>query len=80
MLCFLAGMEGGSPSCLSEKRSKLNQDRAAAPKLSGHTKATCHHDGAGGSRRTAVCDHGGLGSSAIAPPLHPTHVFVVCWW
>jgi hypothetical protein len=66
--CFIAAMEGGSPSRRSEKRSKHNQDRAAA-KSSGRTKAAYLRDDTGGSRRVAACAHGGRGLSTAAPPL-----------
>ena len=65
-------MDNGSPSCHKEKRSKKNQDRAAVPKSSGHTKAAYPRAGAGGphaagggSRARRYDDQG---SSAAAPP------------
>ena len=57
-------MDGSSPSRRKEKRSKHNQDHAAAPKPTGRTKAACPHTGAGGSHATRY--HDGQGSSAIA--------------
>ena len=61
---FLAVMDSGSPSRRKEKRSKHNQDRAAAPQLTGRTKVTCPRTGAGGSRATR--HHDGQGSSTEA--------------
>ena len=63
-------MDDGSPSRRKEKRSKHNQDRAATPKLTGHTKAAYPCDGAGSSRAQAkrAHGHGAQGSAAIPPP------------
>jgi len=63
-------MDGGSPSCHKEKRSKHNQDHATAPKPTGHTKAAYPHDGAGGSRAQAkrARGRGDQGSAAVSPP------------
>ena len=66
-------MDGGSPSRHKEKRSKKNQDRAAVPKPSGHTKAAYPCAGAGGPRATAGDSRAARrrddqGSSAAAPP------------
>ena len=66
---FFAVMDGGSPSCHREKRSKKNQDHAAVPKPSGHTKASYQHGGAGGS-----CRRDDQGLSAAAPPPAPAFV------
>ena len=69
-------MDDSSPSRRQEKRSKHNQDRTAAPKPSGHTKAAYPHDGAGGSRAQAAArGHSGQGSSATAPS-QPARAFV----
>jgi len=72
-------MDGGSPSRHKEKRSKKNQDCAAVPKPSGHTKAAYPRAGAsspraaaGGSR--AAHHHDDQGSSAVAPPLAPASI------
>ena len=51
-------MDGGSPSCRREKRSKKNQDRASIPRTSGHTKAACPR---------AARRRDDQGSSAAAP-------------
>ena len=59
-------MDGGSPSRRKEKRSKKNQDHATIPRLSGRTKVTCPHTGAGGSR--VACRRDNQGSSVAAPP------------
>ena len=61
---FLAVMDSGSPSRRKEKRSKHNQDRAAVPKPTSHTKAACPCAGAGGSRVARRRD--GQGTSAAA--------------
>ena len=66
-------MDGGSPSCHKEKRSKKNQDRAAVPKPSGHTKAAYPRVGAGGpcgaiGGSRAARRHDNQGSFAAAPP------------
>ena len=65
-------MDGGSPSRHKEKRSKKNQDRAAIPKLFGHTKAAYQRGGAGGSHAACCCVN--QGSSATAPPPAPTSI------
>ena len=67
---FLAAMDGDSPSRRKEKRSKHNQDRAATPKLTGHTKAAYPHDGAGGFHTQAkrARGHGAQGLAAVPPP------------
>jgi len=52
-LCISHSHDGGNPSCRKEKRSKHNQDRTIAPKLTGRTKVAYPHDGAGGSRAQA---------------------------
>ena len=65
-------MDGGSPSCHQEKRSKKNQDHTAIPKLPGRTKASYQRGGAGGSR--AARRHVDQGSSAAAPPPAPAPV------
>ena len=65
-------MDGGSPSRHQEKRSKKNQDRAAVPKPSGRTKATCKHGGAGGSCATRHRDD--HGPSATVPPPAPAPI------
>jgi hypothetical protein len=58
-------MEGDSPSCRSEKRSKLNQDRVA--RSSSHTNTSYHRVDAGGPSRAAVrARGGGQGSSTTA--------------
>ena len=69
-------MDGGSPSCHKEKRSKHNQDHATAPKPTGHTKAAYPRDGAGGSRAQAkrACGRGAQGSATVPPP-PPVHAF-----
>jgi hypothetical protein len=67
-------MEGGSPSCRSEKRSKHNQDRTAA-KSSGRTKAAYLRDDTGGSRRATARARGGRDSSTTAPPPPPAQAF-----
>ena len=74
---FLAAMDGDSPSRRKEKRSKHNQDRAATPKLTGHTKAAYPHDGAGGFHTQAkrARGHGAQGSAAVPPP-PPARAFV----
>jgi hypothetical protein len=51
-------MEGGSPSRHLEKRSKHNQDRAAA-KSFGRTKAAYLRDDTSGSWRAAARARGG---------------------
>ena len=65
-------MDGGSPSCHKEKRSKKNQDRAAVPKPSGRTKAAYPHAGAGGPHAAAggsrARHRDDQGPSAAAPP------------
>ena len=65
-------MEGGSsPSRHREKRSKKTQDRAAVPKLPGHTKASYSCGGASASRGRG---RGDQGSSAAAPPPAPAPI------
>jgi hypothetical protein len=73
--CSIAAMEGGSPSCCSEKRSKHNQDRGAA-KLSGRTKVAYLCDDTGGSWQVAARARGGWGSSTAAPPPPAAQAFV----
>ena len=65
-------MDGGSPSCHQEKHSKKNQDRAAVPKPSSHTKVACKRGGAGGSRAAHRRDD--HGPSAAAPPPAPAPI------
>jgi len=55
-------MTRGSPSHHVEKRSKTNQDRAAAPR----TKAALPRAGAGGSRRATAHVSGQGPSSPVA--------------
>ena len=58
-------MTRGSPSRHVEKRSKTNQDRAAAP----HTKAALPRAGVGGSRRAAArASRQGPSAPMVAPP------------
>ena len=57
-------MDGGSPSCRQEKRSKRNQDCIAVEKPTGRTKAVCPCTGAEGSRAARHCD--GQGSFVVA--------------
>ena len=61
---FFATMDGGSPSCRQEKRSKRNQDCIAVAKPTGRTKAVCPCTGAEGSRAARHCD--GQGSFVVA--------------
>jgi len=69
---FSTTMDGGSPSRRKEKRSKKNQDPAAVPRPSGHTKAACPRTSASGSRAGRRRDD--QGSSAAAPPPAPASI------
>jgi len=69
---FSIAMDGGSPSRHKEKRSKKNQDPAAVPRPSGHTKAACPRTSASGSRAGRRRDD--QGSSAAAPPPAPASI------
>jgi len=69
---FFVVMDGGSPSCNREKRSKKNQDHATVPKPSGRTKVACKRGGAGGS--CAARHRDDQGASAAAPPPTPAPV------
>lgn len=67
-------MEGDSPPCRSEKRFKLNQDRAT--QSSGRTKASYHHARANGSSRATVRARGRrqVSSATVSSHQAPSYV------
>ena len=72
-------MDGSSPSRHKEKRSKKNQDCAAVPKPSGHTKAAYPCAGAGGPHAAgggsrAARRRVNQGTSVVAPSPAPISI------